>query len=144
MRSATTVVAAIVLAALAGASRAAGDGDIVVHASGFQHGGGHAIARLFRPGDDVRGPGRWQLSSAIESGAATFSFARMPAGAYAVVVFHDANDNARVDHNLQRLPTEALGFSNAFEPGLLNGLPSFDKLRFEHGPQTQSLNIVVK
>lgn len=36
----------------------------------------------------------------------------MPAGSYAIRLFHDANDNGELDTNLLGLPQEGYGFSN--------------------------------
>lgn len=137
---------AVLLAAAALGANAAGNENFAlsVHARGFMHAGGHAIAKLFAAGDDVLGRGRWQLTAAIQDGQADFRFAGLAPGAYALVVFHDENDNGEIDHKLLRLPSEALGFSNDFSPGLLTGLPSFDKLRFMHAADTEHLEIKLK
>lgn len=140
------ILLASMLATLALNSAASGaeHNELLVHASGFKHAGGHAVAKLFQPGDDVLGRGRWQQVAPIQDGRANFQFTDRPAGAYALVVFHDENDNGEIDHNFLHLPSEALGFSNGFVPGLVTGLPSFDKLRFEHADATQYMEITVK
>jgi uncharacterized protein (DUF2141 family) len=119
-------------------------GDLIVIARGFTDVRGHAVAKLFGEGDDVLGRGRWEQVVVIEDGKASFRFRGLPAGAYALVVFHDANDNGRIDHNLLRLPTEALGFSNGFVPGVLAGMPTFEKLRIVHRAGDAALDINVK
>lgn len=125
------------------ASAAKDENTLIVNAGGFAHARGHAVAKLFQPADNVLEHGRQQLIAEIRDGKASFEFKGLPAGAYALVVFHDENDNGEIDHNLFRLPSEALGFSNGFTPGPFSGLPSFDKLRFEHavGPQHFEVNI---
>lgn len=127
-----------------GVTSAVAGARIDVLATGFAQDRGHAIAKLFRPGDQVRGPGRWETRAPIVGGQAQLTFPDLPPGEYAVVVFHDENDNGQIDHSLLGLPVEALGFSNGFELGLFSGLPSFDKLRFTHGTEPQHLNITVK
>ena len=117
---------------------------LVVHATGFRHAQGQAIAKLFEAGDVVTGPGRLQVATAIEDGQANLAFANLPAGRYAIVVFHDENSNGQIDHNVLRLPSEPLGFSNGFSLGLLSGLPAFEKLAFQHGVDTRILEIAVK
>ena len=130
--------------ALNSAASAAEHNELLVHASGFKHAAGHAVAKLFQPGDDVLGKGRWQLVAPIQDGRANFQFFDLPTGAYALIVFHDENDNGEIDHNLLHLPSEELGFSNGFVPGLVTGLPSFDKLRFEHADAMQRMEVTVK
>jgi uncharacterized protein (DUF2141 family) len=51
------------------------------------------------------------------------AFENLAAGRYAVIVFHDADGNGRLDKNLLGVPTEAYGFSNGAR-GFL-GPPSF-------------------
>jgi len=130
-------------AAAAGPAAGQGDGGLTVHAVGFPHTRGQAIAKLFRPGDDVLGPGRWQQSTSIKDGAATFRFEGLPAGAYAVVVFHDENGNGIIDHGLLG-PSEPIGFSGGFALGVLSGFPSFEKLKFEFKQPAQTLEIKLR
>jgi uncharacterized protein (DUF2141 family) len=113
-------------AAAAGANAA----TLHVAASGFQHARGHAIARLYRPGDNVLHAPWRQARAEIHGGRADLVFSELAFGDYAVVVLHDGNDNGEVDHNFLGLPTEPLGFSNGFKLGLFSGKPTFEKLRF--------------
>jgi len=104
-----------------------------VEAVGFDSDRGHAIGALFHPGANVRDPKEAfsRTSSEIRGGQAVLRFPPATEGRYALVIFHDANDNGVVDHGLLGLPTEQLGFSNGFRPGLRSGLPTFDELGFE-------------
>jgi uncharacterized protein (DUF2141 family) len=141
-------MAQIVMAAIAVTSHsvlAAPDSNgLVVEASGFKNDSGHAIAKLFIAGDDVIKRGRQEVSGTIRNGRSTLTFPTAPPGEYAVVVFHDANDNGTIDHNLIGFPKEALGFSNGFAWSLTKGLPSFEKLRFTHGAALQTITIKVE
>ena len=84
---------------------------LVVQVSGFTHARGHAIANLFREGGNVLKADQAYLraSAEIHDGSATVTFADLVDGKYAVVVFHDENDNGTLDHNFMRLPAEPLG-----------------------------------
>lgn len=134
------------LGSVAVAAVAAGNENdaLAIYVVDFKHDGGHAVAKLFAPDDDVLGRGRWQRAAPIREGRAEFRFPDLAPGAYALVLFHDENDNGEIDHNSLGLPTEPLGFSNGLRPGLLTGLPSFDKLRFERTAGAQRLEITVK
>ena len=117
---------------------------LLVDAIGFRNNTGHAIAKLFVPGDDVLKRGHKEVGSSISNGRATFIFSSVPSGEYAMVVFHDVNDNGIVDHNFIGFPKEALGFSNGFSLGLGSGLPNFEKLRFIHDSARQTIIIKVE
>lgn len=53
----------------------------------------------------------------------------LPAGSYAIAVYHDANANRDFDRKLTGMPAEGYGFSN--DPSTQFGLPSLDKVRFQ-------------
>ncbi len=118
--------------------------DLVVHAQGFTHDRGQAVASLFREGDDIFQKPRLRVMAKVQGGNATLVFPRMAYGYYAVLVFHDENGNDDLDHNLLRFPAEPLGYSNGFEFGLFSGLPSFDKLRFSFDTSAKPIEITVK
>ena len=123
--------------------RGADPGLLTVHATGFKHARGHAVAKLFAPGDKVLGPGRWQRVAPIEEGGAEFRFPGMPEGQYAVVVFHDENDNLEIDHGLLG-PSEPLGFSGGFVLSLMSGRPDFERLKFQFRPPVQTVEVRVR
>lgn len=132
-----------VLAFLTASAHADDAGKLTTAATGFRNTDGHAVAKLFAPGDNVLGPGHWQVSAPIVAGQATLHFENLSSGSYAVVVFHDENDNGVLDHGLLG-PAEPLGFSGGFSLGLLSGLPSFDKLKFDYQPPAQVITVRVK
>jgi uncharacterized protein (DUF2141 family) len=45
-------------------------------------------------------------------GAQSIIFTQLPPGRYAVIAFHDENDNGRLDESTWGVPTEGYGFSN--------------------------------
>lgn len=118
--------------------------DLVVHAQGFTHDRGQAVASLFREGDDIFQKPRLRVMAKVHGGNATLVFPRMEYGNYAVLVFHDENGNDDLDHNLLRFPAEPLGYSGGFEFGLFSGLPSFDKLRFTFDANAKPIEITVE
>ncbi len=54
----------------------------------------------------------------------------VPAGEYALVVYHDENGNKRLDKNFIGIPREPLGFSNGYRP---KGPPTYERARFKLG-----------
>ena len=60
----------------------------------------------------------------------------MDLGTYAVKLFHDANDNGRLDTNWIGIPKERFGFSNNAMGRF--GPPDFDAVRFAlDGPRLE-------
>ncbi|HEX5684516.1 MAG TPA: DUF2141 domain-containing protein [Ideonella sp.] len=135
---------ATALAATMPALAAPDTGALTVQATGFAHERGHAVAKLFAEGDDVFGPGRQTASAETHAGQALFQWANLAPGRYAVIVFHDENDNGTLDHNLLRLPAEPLGFSNGWSLSWRSGMPSFDKLQFQFTPDMPTVEVRVR
>lgn len=121
-------------------------GTLSIQVHGFTHERGHAIANLFREGDDVLKPDKAyrHAQAEIHDGKATISFPDLAYGKYAVSVFHDENDNGILDHNAFKFPAEPLGFSNNFHLSFLSGFPSFGKLKFQFAADTGVLEITLK
>ena len=117
---------------------------LVIHAVGFSHDRGQAIASLFYHGEDIFKPPRARVAAVVQHGQALLRFPNVVPGDYAVMVFHDENGNGDLDHNFLRLPAEPLGYSNRFELTLFSGLPSFDKLRFAFDTGASPVEIHVK
>lgn len=120
----------LVLTALTAQADDRPGGNLVVHASGFKHQGGQAIANLYYEGDDLFKTARSRVVATIQNDTAVLIFPNIPPGHYAVLVFHDENGNGDLDHNVLRFPAEPLGYSNNFEMSLFSGLPSFKKTGF--------------
>lgn len=78
----------------------------------------------------------------IAHGSAVAEFGPFPPGVYAVTVYHDQNDNQRLDKNWLGMPREAWGVSNDARPRLR--APRFDEARFDLGAGRQTIEIRVK
>lgn len=60
----------------------------------------------------------------------------LPLQEYAVVIYHDENNNQEFDTHLFGIPKESYGFSNNIQPKLAK--PEFNKVKFDlHYPATQ-------
>jgi len=66
----------------------------------------------------------------------------IPFGEYALMFYHDANDNQKFDRNVFGLPKERYGFSNDAKPRL--GLPSYDAVKFAVDADPTQLTITVQ
>lgn len=68
------------------------------------------------------------------------TFSGLPQGDYAVAIFHDENDNGKLDKNFIGIPSEAYGFSNDAHGRF--GPPTFEEAKVSLSPD-RSLEITV-
>ena len=79
----------------------------------------------------------------IKDGQAIAVFEDVPAGPFAVSVFHDENDNGELDSAAFGIPSEPYGFSGDARD--LFGPPSFEEARIEVAAgETKQITIRVK
>ena len=103
-----------------------------VEVRGLRSEAGHVIAGLYTTKKDWLKPVDIRSAKGDPRGdAATCVFEGLLPGTYAVAVFHDENDNGKMDVNLLRLPKEGFGFTNVDKLGF--GQPSFDTASFQLG-----------
>ena len=65
----------------------------------------------------------------------------LPAGRYALSLFHDENGNGKLDSNMIGMPVEAYGFSN--NPNVMRK-PTWDEARFELGEADATVRIELR
>ena len=66
---------------------------------------------LYASEADYRKTALRQLKAVPAPGRIAIRFADLPAGEYAIAMYHDRNDNGKLDSNLVGVPTEPYGFS---------------------------------
>jgi uncharacterized protein (DUF2141 family) len=132
----TTSILALVMNCLAQEA-----GTLRITATNFESENGQAVANLFREQDDLPKKPFRSVKTSIKDGLGELVFQGLPNGSYAVIVYHDKNDNGTLDHKLG-LPNEPMGFSNNWNLSLFSGMPTFKKLRFEH--KTSQTLIAIK
>ena len=74
---------------------------------------------------DLRDPAR--LETYTLDGRDNYVLTNIPSGEYALVVYHDENNNFEMDKSFIGIPTEPLGFSNNYRP---KGPPSYARAAF--------------
>lgn len=82
--------------------------------SGFQSNNGKAYVALFRKEDNfptISGQYLGRIMP-IENKKSEVVFTNLQKNEYAVAVFHDKNNNGKLDKNMLGIPTEIYGFSN--------------------------------
>lgn len=97
------------LLAWAGMAQAA---DLTVNVAGLKNANGQVLVAMFdRAAGFLKQPVRVAAVTA-QQGTVNVSFTGLPAGDYALNVFHDENANGKLDKNVIGMPTEPYGFSN--------------------------------
>ena len=74
----------------------------------------------------------------VNGGKVTVEIADLPAGDYAVMLFHDENGNYQVDMDESGIPMEGVGFSGV---DLFVGMPTFEECKFT---LSESLSMTIK
>jgi uncharacterized protein (DUF2141 family) len=131
------------IALLAAAAGAGGTGTITVVAIGAASERGTVLIQLANSAADYGNEKGGFRSAEIKpaGGRVTATFEDVPYGDYAVKVFHDENDNKKIDIGL-RGPKERYGFSNGAR-GLF-GPPSFSDAKVALTTPELQLEIALK
>jgi uncharacterized protein (DUF2141 family) len=118
-------------------------GDLVVtlekveSAEGSVLVGVHTTSADF-PDDASRMAGQKQPAAA---GKITVRFPGLPAGRYAIALFHDVDDDGKLSSNMLGIPTEGIGFSNNAVGSF--GPPKFEAAAFD-APATGEVTQLIK
>ncbi len=76
------------------------------------------------------------------AGTVTVDVPNVPAGSWAVMAYHDENDNQKLDRNEMGIPSEGYGFSNG--AGAKYGLPQFKQAAVAVGATAVSVSVTLK
>jgi uncharacterized protein (DUF2141 family) len=136
---------AVAIAALAEPPAAgSGVGVLTVVPVGLEENQGSVMISLVNSeaafGDDEK-PFRSAIVP-VEDKRARGVFEEVPHGDYAVKVFHDENDNQKLDTNFVGMPKEMFGFSNNALGRF--GPPSYDQARFRFDAEAATLEIEMR
>jgi uncharacterized protein (DUF2141 family) len=150
--TAKTLLLGLALASIGGLpARAA---DLAVTIAGVRSDAGEILIGLYDRADAFQSaidssatksallPQTWRIVGAslrAKAGSQSIIFTQLPPGRYAVIAFHDENDNGLLDANALGMPTEGFGFSNDAHAFL--SAPSFDAAAVELGSVDRSLSI---
>lgn len=104
---------------------------ISVTVSGIKDQGGYIAAALFTQGGYETDQAFMTRRASVSGDSVNFSLNDVPAGDYAIKLYHDANGNGQFDTNNFGIPTEDYGFSNNAS-GMM-GPPSWDDAKFSLG-----------
>lgn len=107
--------------------------SLAVRIEGLREAKGHLMLSVSDSAEawDGKAEARTRLRRPVSASSETIRFDDLPPGSYAVQVFHDANDNGRMDTNVVGMPVEGYGFSR--NP-LVMRKATYDEARFELAP----------
>jgi uncharacterized protein (DUF2141 family) len=118
-------------------------GQITVRTTGYSEDKGVALIHLANSAEDYgRDDGVFRGAQIpVADKEATAVFADVPYGEYAVKVFHDANQNRKLDFGMMG-PKEAYGFSNNARGRF--GPPDYNDVKFALAEKELTIEIEVK
>jgi len=89
-------------------------GGVIVEINGFHSNSGKAIIALAALEEEYQSYKKafCEAQREIKNGMVTWNVLSIPAGEYAIKLYHDENDNETLDSNLFDIPKEGISFSN--------------------------------
>jgi len=97
-----------------------------------------AIKFAFYTKENFRMKPLFAKSAHIKNGKSTVTFSNVPEGEYAIISYHDENNNGRMDFFENGMPKESYGTSN----NPMNfGPPTFESSKFKVADKNLSLEI---
>jgi|SRR5579884_628912 len=140
------LISALLFAAMeqTAAPRRESGNTIRADVAGLRSDRGRVVCALFAAADDF--PKRMdrafaRTTATITAGHASCEFPDVPAGTYAISVFHDENGNGRLDTNWLGIPREGVGASNNPKPRM--GPPKFGAAKFQNSGASVDMQIIM-
>jgi uncharacterized protein (DUF2141 family) len=116
--------------------------NLSVEVQNIQSKQGAVFVALFKPGKDFpEGTPFEGKKSAVDGKNALVTFSVEP-GDYAVAVYHDENNNGKMDKRMFGIPKEPYGMSNNFRPTV--SAPKFSDCQFTVGQSDKKISIQIK
>src|SRR5687767_11613531 len=118
-------------------AQAAAQSKVVAQVTNFENNNGLCRACIFSNENSFNGESGKPLqcvTAGIRNKEASISFSNIPPGIYAVFLFHDTNNNNRMDKNFLGIPKEGYGSSKNKLP--FAAAPGFDENKFQVAPNS--------
>lgn len=105
--------------------------DLVVKIGGMSSYKGQLVVALYQSGEafPVKNVSGYTQTKRVTSSREKVMFIGLRPGDYAVVVYHDENNNHQFDENFLGVPQERFGFSNNAKPSTF-APPTFEQAKF--------------
>jgi len=87
--------------------------ELTINISDISSEKGHIMVALYA-GEEAYSTGKSKWASKVKANNSeeAVTFSDLPDGEYAIQMFHDENDNQKLDFNMLGIPKESYGFSN--------------------------------
>lgn len=116
---------------------------IHVHIKGFKNNEGTARVGLFNDEESFLYTPQYSETSLINNQEASVTFTDIPDGVYAISVYHDKDNNGKLNLIMGILPSEDTGTSN--NPSVKIGPPKWEDAKFEINQGTiKSFEIIMQ
>lgn len=115
--------------------------DITVTVKNLDSNKGMVFMALYNSEKDFLDNAYKGVKAVIINEESTATFKDIPSGTYAVSIFHDENDNGKMDSNFMGIPKEDYGASNNAK-GFM-GPPKWNDAKFELKDKNESITITL-
>lgn len=118
-------------------------GTLIVQVENIKESKGKIMVAIYNQSNGFREAEKAfkRLMQDANGSVVTITVGNLPAGEYAIAVFHDANSNQLLDTGTFGIPKEGYGFSN--NPKIKMGPPNFDSCKFSHNQQANTIKIIL-
>jgi len=119
------------------------NGELTLNIVGIENDDGNVRIALSNSKEDYtnRGSAFRGITSKIQNNKAQIIFKELPFGTYAIKIFHDENDNGKLDTNFLGIPSEDYGFSNNAKGSF--GPASWEDAQFEFNEEKKTIEIKI-
>ncbi|NQY34340.1 MAG: DUF2141 domain-containing protein [Alteromonadaceae bacterium] len=94
-------------------SHSASAAELKINVKEISENKGHLMVALFSGKESyTKGKSQWSSMVKVSKSEEVITFSDLPDGEYAIKLFHDENDNKKLDFNMLGIPKESYGFSN--------------------------------
>ncbi len=116
-------------------------GDVLVIIEGLKNDNGTVQIGLFNSEQSWKGKAEKFKGAiiSIKDKKAEWKLVAIPYGEYAIRLFHDENNDNKLNTNFLGMPKETFGFSNNAKATF--GMPGFDKAKFIINSENKVVNI---
>ncbi|MBV7534826.1 DUF2141 domain-containing protein [Duganella sp. sic0402] len=102
--------------------------DLTIRVDGVANAEGNIKVAIFNSADTFLAKPVGGAEAPAREGSVQMTVKNLPAGEYALAVYHDANNNGKMDRNMMGMPTEDYAFSNNALGK--RGAPRYEDARF--------------